>query len=352
MKYILLPAIALLFLSCQGNLKEKPKPQHSETDWAYYELNDDVKSIKTRSTKIEGGTDNSDIDINTDRTFDDYGYLTNDALWDKNNQPMLTSVLQGKDLLLKKTQYTAGKPTIITENQWDAAKENLLGTLRKTPDGKQIDRTMFVMENGKLKDEILYDNQDNIIQKISYGYDKEGNKKTEMAYLDGRTLSFKVLYEYDGNNNKISEARYNAEKELYKTTYTYNGKNVIKKQTIGSTGKPDYTESMQYNDKNKVTLHTTIEHGTGIETTETSEYNNNNKIVNWTTKENDQPQINIKNVFDANDNLISTTTMQTGNVLSERTYEYKYDSHKNWIKKTITINGVKSYEINREISYY
>lgn len=356
MKYLILPAVALLFLSCQGNLKEKPKPQHSETDWAYYDLHDDVKSIETRFVKVSKGAkeqgSESSTDMDSNQIFDDYGNLIGEEKWAKKDILFEKAVFEGRNILINKTQYSQGKPAIITENQWDASKENLMITVRKNSDGTQIDRIAYIIDNGKPREKITFGNQDYVSEKAAYIYDKKGNLKTETLFPDGANAKYKVTYEYDAENNKISESRYTSEKNLYKTNYVYKGKNLVEKRTMDGSGMPSYVETMIYDNENNLTSHTTEENKTGIKSLETFSYDNNKNVIGWTTEATGEPQISIKNTYDTNNNLTSTTTLQGNNLIEERTFRYEYDSHKNWIKKTINIKNGATFEVTREINYY
>lgn len=356
MKYILLPAFALLFLSCQGNLKEKPKPKHSETDWAFYNLNDDVKNVKTRSVKISNGSKEQgnelSSELDSDQTFDDYGNLITETKWAKKDILFEKAIFEGRNKLINKTQYTQGKPAIITENQWDAAKENLMISKRKNTDGSQIDRIAYILDNGKPREKITFGNQDYVSEKVTYIYDNKGNLKTESLLPDGANAKYKVVYEYDSDNNKISESRYTTEKNLSKTSYVYKGKNLVEKRIFDGNGTPSYSEAMVYDNKDNIISHSTEENKTGIKTLETFSYDNNGNLISWTTEATDEPQVTIKNTYDTYNSLTSTTTLQGNNLIEERTFSYEYDSHKNWIKKTINIKNGPSFKVTREVTYY
>lgn len=355
MKYLLLPVSLFLLVSCQGNLQEKMKPEHSETDWAFYKLNGDVHTVSERNFIITGATSNpgreNGADLDYDRTFDDFGYLIHEKKWAKENVPYEDAVLQRRDELLKRTQYTAGKPTIITENTWDEAKEHLTGSIRRNPDNTQISREFMVYEEGKLTMKVKYNGQDIPVEKVVYGYDKNGNLTKEGIFPNAATLDFKVAYEYDKDNNKISETRSGKNKVFYKSTYTYTNKKLDHVLTTNDKGETTLTEDFAYDKKGNITEHIITE-SRGGRTAEIFEYDAKNNITKWLTASDNNPDVLVYHAYDAEGNVISTKTQVGKDAYDDRNYTYQYDEHKNWTKKTVTIKGVNTYEVKRKITYF
>lgn len=355
MKYLLLPAALLLLISCQGNLQEKMKPEHDKTDWAFYKLNGDVHTISERSVKITGettaqGSENG-IDIDYDRTFDDFGYLIHEKKWVKKDVPYEEVISERRDAIVKRTQYTAGKPAIITENEWDAAREHLLGTTRKNPDNTQIDRQTFVYEEGRLTMKVKYNNQDIGIEKIVYGYDKKGNVIKEGIYPNAVIQEFKVAYEYDNANNKILETRSGKNSPVQRTRYSYNGKKMIRKESNNSKGEVTTTEEYTYDAKGNILTHI-ISEKSGSRSAERFEYDKNNNVTKWQMVTDNDPEVTVSNVYDTENNLTYTKTQVGTEAFDERAYTYQYDEHKNWVKKTVTIKGTNAYKVTRTITYF
>lgn len=356
MKRIIFFAASLFIISCQGNLKEQPKPNHKDSDWAHFKLNGEVHTVSERSVKFTNGTPEPGREQtstqDTDFTFDDFGYLTNEKRWIKNEVPFEEIVYKDYKTPLKRTQYTNGTATIVTENQWDPAKENLLGILRRNPDNTQIDRIAYRLDKGNPVEKATYNNQDNLVEKITYGYNKKGKVRTEELYKNGITLQYRVQYEYDGENNKISETRYSTDKKLFTTNYEYSDKKVTLKSTTNSAGQPAYTETFTYNNTGLVTKHTTFENATNEEVTEIYTYDEKNNLLSVITSTTGQPQIEVTYTYDANDN-VTTAKIKSGNdTVEAREFTYSYDKNKNWTKKTTLIGGAKAFEVTRKISYF
>ncbi|MFP5437804.1 MAG: hypothetical protein ACLGH8_08475 [Bacteroidia bacterium] len=356
MKYLALPAALILLISCQGNLKEKMKPEHAGTDWAYYKLNGDIHTISERSVKISNGTATEGIENSTemdyDRTFDDFGNLIHEKKWAKKDIPYEELISERRDAIIKRSQYTAGKLTIITTNEWDAAKEHLSDTKRSNPDDTQIDREAFIYKDGRLTSKTKYNSQDIAIEKTVYTYNKKGNLVQEDIYPNAISAEFTIIYAYDKNNNKTLVTRTGKSSPLQKTAYAYNGNKVTGITSTNGKGETSYTEALNYDSKGNVIQHSTAENASGSKTSERFQYDSKNNTTKWQTVTDSDPEVTITNTYDAENNLTGTKTLIGTEVFDNRTYIYEYDTMKNWIKKTVNIKGIKSFEVTRTITYF
>lgn len=355
MRYFTIVMASLLLASCQDNIKERLKPSHDKTDWAFYKLNGDVQQITIVSEKVDGttpvyGTEYS-TDTNLSLSFNEYGDLISENKM-AGNTLLEENVFEGRRTLLSKKQYTSGKIAIITDNQWDAAKENILATVKHNPDNTQIEQVKNTYIKGKLAETVTLNNQGNMIKRNTYKYNKKGNLVNEEIYPDGHVLKIRVKYDYDSENRKVSETRYSTEALVYKTVFSYQNKLLQSKITTDSKGTNVYTEEFQYDEKGRVTGHKTVEVPLSIVTIEAFTYDDAGNNLTWSTNVTGESAVNVINAYDANNNLTATKTMSNNTIAESRNYTYTYDSHKNWTKKTVSVNGKVTYKVTRNITYF
>jgi|GEM_PF-852554 len=357
MKYLYIPLILLLLTSCAEEKKANPKPEHSKTDWAFYKLKGEVQSVSEKSVKLADGKTEPGHEVSsehdTDMAFDDYGKLIHIKQWIKENMPYEETTYNGKDRVLKRTQYLGGTLLMITENQWDASGENLTATIRRNPDNSQIDRIENRYLKGKLTEKLIYNRQDTPVDKITYEYDNGGNLILENLYMGVAAVKVVSKYAYNDKKQKTNEARYNQSKMNYQTNFEYEGDKIIKKETLDSVGKPEYTELFNYDAAGNVTKHLTIERYDNSETVESFVYDKNNNVTSWIINKRGAPPVNITKTYDEQGNLLSSKTVQGENaVLEAHNYEYVYDKNGNWTSKKIFIKGKPSFQVERKITYH
>lgn len=357
MKYLYAPLLLLLLASCAEEKKETPKPEHSTTDWAFYKLNGDVQSVSEKSLKLTAGPSVTGSEIatahDTDLYFDENGNLVSEKQWLNGTTPFEENAYNGRVKLLRRTQYVAGQPGIITENLWDESGKNLNSETKRNPDNSQLDRTTYTYTNGNLTEKIKLNGQNNPTDKWTYEYDAKGNITEDAIYTGTGAVIAQNRYKYDGANHKVAELRYVHDSLRYSTKYDYIGNNLMKRETTNSKGVPEYTEVFKYDAPGNVISHVTLERLDSSQTEDIYTYDKNKNIISWTVNQKGSPKINTLNVYDQYNNLTATkTTDETGKVINDRKYTYEYDSHNNWIKKHVVIDGKPAFEVSRKISYY
>lgn len=357
MKYLYIPLVVLLLISCADEKKANPKPEHSKTDWAAYKLNGEVQTVAEKSVSIADGKILPGHEVasehDSDMSFDDYGKLIHIKQWLKENMPYEETNYNGKDRILKRTQYLDGTPLILTENQWDASGENLTAVIRRNPDNSQQDRIQNRYEKGLLVEKLTFNAMDTPIDKITYDYDKQGNLIGENLFLGVAAIKVRTKYTYDAKNHKTSDARYNLDKMNSLTNFEYEGDNLVKKQTLDSEGKPEYTEFFKYDEAGNKARQTTIERFDNSETEEEFAYDKNKNITSWIINRKGQPKVTITYAYDKQGNQVSSKVVQGDNtVLETHNYEYEYDKNNNWTTKKIFIKGKPAFLVTRKITYF
>ena len=358
MKYLYLLTIALALLtSCADEKKQEKSIDPAKTDWAFYKLKGNVKSVSEKSFRylngMKGGTGNEIASAHdTDLEFNDNGMLVLEKKWNA-AIPYEETTFNGKNIPIKKTQYMAGVPAIITENLWDASFKENSSITRRNPDNTQIDRIVQTYKGGRMTEKLTYNMQNNPIDKIGYRYDKSGNLTGEDLYLGVNIVKVKNKYEYDSKNRKIAESSYSEEKLIYKSTYIYSNNNLVKRETIDGKGKVEFIESFVYDGKGNILTHFTHEEPDNSNSEEQFTYDANNNVLTWTIIKKDAPTIKVMYTYDSNNNITATKTSEiTGKVIDDRAYKYEYDATGNWTKKTVRLNGQQAFIVERAISYF
>jgi len=357
MKYLYAPLILLLLASCAEEKKETPKPEHSATDWAFYKLNGDVQSVSEKSLKLTAGPSITGSEIatahDTDLYFDENGNLISEKQWAGGTNPFEEKAYNGREKLLRRTQYIAGKPGIVTENLWNDADKTLSSETRRNPDNTQIDRITYTYKDGRLAEKLKVNAQNNALERYTYIYDKKGNLIQDAIYKGTEILQSQGRYKYDANGNKIFESRLNDGKAIYTTRYQYDGKNLVKQETSDAADKAEYTEIFTHDATGNVTKHVTIEHAQNLKTEESITYDKSNRIATRITEKAGQPAVKVLYAYDENGNLTATKTADSeGKTLDDRKYTFEYDTHKNWVKKKVAVNGQPAFEVTRTITYH
>lgn len=355
MKYLYITLSLFLLASCADEKKPQAEAKPEKTDLDFYKLKGNVTSVSEKSYIVSDGKNEPGNEVasehDTDRYFDENGLLISEKKW-QGNKAFEESSFANREKLLRRTQFLNGVPSIVTENQWDAAGDNILATIRRNPDNSQLDKVTYKYENGKPVEKVSYSAQDNALDKTTYLYDKNGNLVGEDLYIGTEIIKAKTKYKYDADNHKIAESRYSGEKLNYTTTYQYNGKNLIKKETTDDKGLPEYTEVFTYDAADNVFRQITIERYDNSETTDEYKYDKNKNVTLWEREKKGSPKISIANVYDDKGNLVSVrTTDASGKVLEDRKYIYTYDSNNNWTKKSVIIFDKPTFSIERKITY-
>ncbi|OYQ31952.1 hypothetical protein CHU92_15015 [Flavobacterium cyanobacteriorum] len=358
MKYCPYLFTLLFLLSCS----KKPEIDYSETDWAFYELKGNVKSMSEKSfaaTTIPGKpamNRENPAEHNTDLYFSEQGKLILEKKWIDNGQPFEETKYNGKNQKLSATQYINGKPYTITEYKWDKTGKINIVAERKNPDNTIIEKTIIKVVTGLPFERLTYNARGNLKEKIQYFYDNQRKLYAENLYYNIEILEQRTQYEYDAQNRKIAEIKTGNNGELLsKTTYQYEGQNISTIINYNHKNETDNYEKYEYDSKNNMTVKVFYSEFDKIESKELFMYNNKNKKTGNKSYENGLLQSITLINYDKSGNIsaISTTNAE-GRVTDEKRYTYTYDSQGNWITKNImyTTGDKRSYRIIRKIEYY
>jgi hypothetical protein len=358
MKY-LYPLSLLLFLaSCQKD--EKKAIDHTKTDWAFYKLEGDVKSMTTQSWQVNEKLEklktlHEDMSAHDgDMNFGEDGMLTTEKYY-ISGTPFEETTYKGREKKQLTIQYINNTPGIKTEYSWDKSGKNNTAITRRNADNTQIDRVEMKYQGNKVAQKTTFNAQNNPNDKVTYIYDSKGNVIQEDIYLASEYVQYKAINKYDKKNRRISEARYDkASKKLYETVSKYEGDNLIKKFTVNEKGEVDYSEDFTHDKKGNVLTHLTFERFDNSKTLDAYSYDNNGNKLLWEVSKNDKPLMTATYTYDNHNNttMIAVTDLATGQVVDKREYAYEYDKKGNWIKKTVKIKGIPQFVAERQISYY
>lgn len=356
MKYFYSCMVLFILASCQK--EEKKVIKHEETDWAFYKLNGNVKSITTKSWQVNGQleklkTMHEDQNArNSDLLFNEDGFLTNEKSY-LTETPIETITYNGREKKLEVVQYMDNVPAIKTSYDWNTSGNNIAVTKRNT-DNTQIDRVEMEYHKGKLAKTTTLSSQNVPTEKTTYINDSKGNVIEEDFYLNKETVQYKAIYKYDKKGREISDARYTADGKLgYETIFNYDGKNIVKKYVVNDKGETEYSEDFTYDAKGNVTSRTDFNKSDNSKNTDKFMYDDKGNRLFWQIYKNDKPLILGKFTYDNKNNMISTiSTDAKNNEIDRREYGYEYDKKGNWIKKTVKIKGVPQYIAERTITYY
>lgn len=359
MRYLYPLALILLLASCKDEEKEtKTAIDRAKTDWSFYKLEGNVKTISEKSYEVHGsgqkGATKHEIQSrhDSDLTFNDRGLLILEKKWVGSNTPFEETKFKGRENMESRTQFINGRPGIKTEQQRDKSG-NIVATIRHNGDNSQLDRVALIYKGKNLIEKKSFNNQDTQNDRTTYAYDEKGRLKGEDMYLNTEYIQVRNQYEYDAEGRKISETRYGKDKLIYKTTFAYNGKNVTKKETIAPSGTIEYSEKSSY-DKNGNLLERYItDNNEKSVTHEVYQYDANNNPTAVKVDVNNVVHSQIFYAYDGHGNATAVKTSNgKGENLDSREYAYEYDDHGNWTKKSVTINGKPSFVAERKITYF
>ena len=359
MKYLYPLALLLLLASCKDEEKEtKTSVDREKTDWSFYKLQGNVKTISEKSYEIHGsdqkGATKHEVQSrhDSDLTFNEKGLLVLEKKWMANNIPFEEIQFNGRDNMESKTQYINGQPGIKTEQQRDKSG-NITAIIRRNGDNSQLDRVVLTYKGKNLVEKKSFNSQDNPTDRTTYTYDPKGRLKGEEMYLNTEYVQVRNQYEYDAENRKISETRYSKDKMIYKTVFAYDGKNVTKKETTAPSGAIEYREKSSYDKKGNLLERYIVDSADKSVTHEVCNYDANSNPTSVKVDVNNVPQSEILYTYDGHGNVTAVKISNgKGESLDSREYGYEYDDQGNWTKKSVIINGKPSFVAERKISYF
>src|SRR5687768_5194027 len=167
MKHLYIIALAAFVVSCQKKEEGKAPIDRTKTDWAFYGLKGDVKTISTKSwlakdvnftkgdTRHENGSEHD-----TDLAFDEEGRLISEKLWRSGVSPYSESTYEGRDHKVQHVQYVNDKPGTKTDYSWDKKGQNVTIT-KRNPDNTEMGRDEMKYIKGNLTQKVTYNAQNN-----------------------------------------------------------------------------------------------------------------------------------------------------------------------------------------------
>ncbi len=357
MKY-LYPLSLLLFLaSCQK--EEKKEIDRTKTDWAFYKLEGDVKSLSTKSwlvnEKLEKvKTQHEDMSTHDgEMIFGEDGMLISERFF-MNNNPFEETTYKGRERKQQTIQYINNIPGIKTEYGWDKSGKHNTSITRRNADNTQIDRVEMKYQGDKVAEKTTYNSQNILTDKLAYHYDSKGNVIQEDIYLGTEVVQYKSIIKYDKKNRKISDARYDKNsKKLHESQLTYEGDNLVKKYITNDKGILEYAEDFTYDAKGNQLTHLTYERFDNSKTLDTYSYDQNGNKTIWEVTKNNKPLMKAVYTYDNKNNVMAIMAFDAaGKETDKREYAYEYDKKGNWIKKTVKINGTPQFIAERQIVYF
>ncbi len=358
MKYLYALALLLLLVSCKEEEKKKPVDR-TKTDWNFYKLEGNVKSVSEKSYEAVGnsgqkGSTGHEIASNhdSDLTFNEEGMLLLEKKWINGITLFEETNYSGREKMVAKIQFINGQKGIKTEQQYDKAG-NITAIIRRNGDNTQLDRIAMTYSGKNLTEKKSYNGQDNPTDRITYTYDKYGNLKVENTYLNTEYIQVRNLYEYDSQNRMIAQTRYSKDELIYKTTYLYDGKNIVKKETISAKGVTEYSEKNCYDKAGHLLERYTQDSYDKSMMHDIYKYDSIGNLTSWTLTRNNIPETQVLYKYDSHNNAIEVKTSNgKGETVDSREYSYDHDDKGNWTKKTVSVNGKPSFIAERKITYF
>ena len=360
MKYFY-PLCLLLFLAgCQKEEEKKEVIDREKTDWAFYNLKGDVKSISTKSFTVvnaAGGKGEprheNASDRDSDLTFNEEGMLIKEKLWKGGIKPYMETTYEGRERVTDELQFINGVPGVKTEYLWDNEGNNIAITKRNA-DHTPMSRIEMKYRKGNMIEKITYNAQNNPIDKKTYSYDDKGNKVGEAIYLRSEYVQYKMHFKYNDKNKLIEEAQYDKDgKLLYRSTYEYRGDDLAKTETFNDKGEVEFSKKNSYDKNGNLTGEMTYEKFSNTTTIEKYQYDSFNNKTMVSVSKNDVLMLKISYKYDDKNNVIASHAFDGQDRPREsRTYAYKYDDNGNWTQKTIAIGGKPSFIVERSIKYF
>ncbi len=217
-----------------------------------------------------------------------------------------------------------------------------LESISRLADGSLFYRTEEKYdEQGKHIEHLQYSGvEERIISHEIHSYNEKGNLVSLIDYNIDGSIKSQWLHKYDEQGRAIEQIReYTAKENLRSNT----------KQTYKYNQHGDCTEMIYYKFDGSIDLSLTFiykynEHGNRIET---STYRNGNLEATHIIEYDSEDQMIVHKPKDREE-----LEDQMDEKSAVKTKQYEYDSHGNWIKKTIFYKKIPSNILIREITYW
>jgi hypothetical protein len=159
-----------------------------------------------------------------------------------------------------------------------------------------------------------------------FNYDNRGNNIEQTVYEVDGTIAWKTMFNYDANNNLIEEGMYDNDGTLMdKSVYTYDKTNQL-------------TGFKKYGDSFELLSAATYKYFEAKNTKKNSELGKIREEVSYDSHE----VVEYTKSYKYNDLGLVTeeTTVSPGSETNRMTYEYEYNSNKDWIRKVTFFNSI------------
>lgn len=358
--------ILLLLVSCKKEtvVVNDDLGEQKFNDLAFYNLKGNVKEMSEKTVEADQDKEGTVEDIaskhlaplyNLEVMFSKAGNVISEKRYLKNGTIFEEFTYKSKNQPLTHVQYNQGVPGINTKYTWDEKNENdNIIITRRNNDNTQIDKVQQLFENGKIVEIRRFNNRDLLTDKTGHVYDNRGNVIEKIDYLNFEKPQFKTVYEYNDDNNLVSETKYDkAGNVLYKTVSDYDNKLLIKTETLNADGSLEYSKEMKYDDKGNTVFVSVYDKFSDRKIQDEFEYDDKGNKIKVLKSENGSHLFTTTYSYDEHNNLkIITVTDNSSEITENIEYEYEYDNKGNWVRKSITLNGVLKYIVERTITYF
>ena len=367
MKFILI-ILSVFLVSCNGQV-DSTNYSNGQVDLTNYsnsnnhfELNGCVKSIKTQRFQFDNDADEKIGKINfqgKEYHFDERGFVKTETLFSEHTGDITQRELYTYDTLGNKIETQWMDPdgkTIRRKIMNYDSQGNYLGSITTGYNGKfKSSLTLKLDQNANIISNVQKD-KDGIVDSMLAEYDNNGNKIIQNNFDKDSNLKRMILSEHIRNQEKM--LWYDSQKQLDKIyTLKYDSmKNKIQEFIYNPDNSFVYGLLYDYNSNGKILF----EKGVKLESDTSGnfdrfsryKYNNNRKVTEKLFYRNGSDTTTFKYKYDSNMNIVSEVQLKNDSVIYSVASEIKYDSYKNWIKKTEKVNGQLKHVWVREIEYY
>nr|MBP6721583.1 RHS repeat protein [Bacteroidia bacterium] len=232
------------------------------------------------------------------------------------------------------------------ERRWENPYESTDHYDEFNPEGKMIESSSYgsdgnLVTKGKMEydslgnqvETIWYDSNGKQLLKTTTKFDTNGNGIESIQYLTDGTRPLKTTRKFNESGNLVEILNYDGNGNIFGkivNNFDESG-NVIESTIFNSIGARESKYNYKYdNVGNKIEANITVEKFAFV-AEESGKY----------TYEYD------------NGNMVSECDYGPNGILElKRTFKYEFDEKGNWIRKTIFINQIPSFIVERELEYY
>nr|WP_314551966.1 type IV secretion protein Rhs [uncultured Capnocytophaga sp.] len=248
------------------------------------------------------------------------------------------------------------------KNGWERAKLNgkvktyTQTGIQVTEEGQEIpmNSELFAQFDKKGTPVKMYSKQSGMTINFVDVYDKEGLLLESASRDDSNTLLSKNVYEYDERGNLTKHDVETPDGTIFMSRINaYNGQDQLIERTECMAGLCDEKITYTYLPNGKVAEESKYsKKELSSKTVYTYDAKGNTIEKQVFDKDNNLKQ-RVTSVFDENNNETEVKYFDgEGNVTKTESYTLVYDKKKNWIKKTMSINGKPTMILLQKLKYY